>query len=89
MDIQTLITEILGTGLTQTEVANTVKCSQATVSDIARGLQKTTTLDLGLRILELHQKVVMKDETRRSPGRRSTDKKLGRREVAADLIIKK
>jgi transcriptional regulator with XRE-family HTH domain len=60
MDIQILISEILASGLTQTEVAKAIMCSQATVSDIARGLQKTTTLNLGLRILALHKKVAKK-----------------------------
>jgi plasmid maintenance system antidote protein VapI len=70
MDIQTLMTEILNTGLTQTEAAKTLKCSQATVSEIARGLQKTTTLDLGLRILELHNKSVGHGDKRSGKDRR-------------------
>jgi predicted transcriptional regulator len=81
MDIQQTVKEILGTGLTQTEVADIVNCSQATISDLATGKQTTTELQLGLRILELHKERTRKNGKRKSPGRRAADKTLGRREV--------
>jgi transcriptional regulator with XRE-family HTH domain len=75
MDIQLIVNEILETGLTQTDVATRVKCSQATISDLARGLQTTTKIDIGLRILELHAEVVKSSKKRRLSDRSKTRKK--------------
>jgi predicted transcriptional regulator len=88
MDIQQKVKEILDSGLTQTEVADIVKCSQATISDLATGKQTTTELHLGLRIIELHKERTRKNGKRKSPGRRSADQKLGRREVIINPEIK-
>jgi transcriptional regulator with XRE-family HTH domain len=65
MDIQLKVKEILETGLTQSAVAEKVNCSQATISDLANGKQSTTTIQLGLKIIELHQKVLRQSRSKK------------------------
>jgi predicted XRE-type DNA-binding protein len=57
MNIQSIVNEILNHGYSQKDIAEYVGCSQPTVSDISNGIQKTTNLDIGLKILELHKSV--------------------------------
>jgi predicted transcriptional regulator len=60
MDFQTLVTEIIATGKTQTWIAEKVDCSQSTVSDLANGNTKTPSFDLGRRLVDLHKNAVSK-----------------------------
>jgi transcriptional regulator len=71
MDIQITVKEILNTGLTQSEIASLVNCSQATISDIAAGKQTTTNLQIGLNLLELHQRLVKNKDHRTGIDRRA------------------
>lgn len=60
MNIPSKVKEILATGLTQKEAAEFVGCSQATISDLATGIQTTTKFEFGLKIVELHKSVCKK-----------------------------
>ena len=46
--------------MTQKEVADYVGCSQATISDLATGIQTTTKFEFGLKIVELHKAIFEK-----------------------------
>ncbi len=60
MNIPSKVKEILNTGITQKEVAEFVGCSQATISDLATGIQTTTKFEFGLKVLELHKSIQKK-----------------------------
>jgi transcriptional regulator len=75
MDIQITVTELLNTGLTQSEIANLVNCSQATISDIASGKQTTTNLQIGLNLLQLHERLVKNKDHRTGKDRRANRRK--------------
>jgi predicted XRE-type DNA-binding protein len=57
MNLQQSIKDILDTGIGQVELASILDCSQSNISFLLNGGTKTTKLELGLRILELHKKV--------------------------------
>lgn len=44
-------------GMTQKEIAEAVGCGQATISELATEKQKTTSFEVGKRLLDLHKKV--------------------------------
>ena len=57
MNFQALIKEILGSGMTQVEVAQTLSCSQAYISDLCLGKRgKSISYDLGVKVIALHKK---------------------------------
>ncbi len=60
MNLQQSIKDILDTGLGQVELANILDCSQSTISFLLNGETKTTKLELGLRILDMHKKITKK-----------------------------
>ena len=57
MNLQQSIKDILDTGIGQVELASILDCSQTTISFLLNGGTKTTKLELGLRILDMHKKI--------------------------------
>jgi predicted transcriptional regulator len=56
MDIQKSVSDLLGSGLSQQELANLVPCGQSTINAYAKGKRgKRPSLLIGQRILELHR----------------------------------
>jgi transcriptional regulator with XRE-family HTH domain len=56
MDIQKSVSELLGTGLTQDELAGLVPCGQSTINAYFKGKRgKRPSLEIGQRIIELHR----------------------------------
>ena len=60
MNLQNSIKEILDTGIGQVELAGILQCSQSNISFLLNGESKTTKLELGLRILNMHKKIIEK-----------------------------
>jgi predicted transcriptional regulator len=53
-----LLKEMRGSGMTQAQIAEAVKLSQASVSDLINGEVKTTEYTRGLRILHAHRQAM-------------------------------
>ncbi len=66
MDIKKITLELLETGMTQQELADLANCSQSTINAFAKGKRGSRpTLDLGLRLLTLHQERCAADTAKR------------------------
>lgn len=56
MDTQKITSDLLGTGLTEQELADLVPCSQPTINAFKRGDRgKRPSMNIGMRLLELHK----------------------------------
>jgi transcriptional regulator with XRE-family HTH domain len=59
MDTQTIVKEILGTGVTQDELAERANCSQALISAYLNGKRGSRpTYEIGARLMDIHRAVV-------------------------------
>ena len=59
MNWQSMINEILATGMLQQELAKKLDCGQAYISDLSNGKRgKRVSYDLGVRIISLHREYV-------------------------------
>ena len=68
MDTQTIVKEILGTGVTQGELAEKAHCSQALISAYLNGKRGSRpTYEIGARLMDIHRAVVGGDRRTRSP----------------------
>ena len=55
MDWKNIIAELINEGLRQTEIAQTAGVSQAVISDLLHGKQRTVAWEIGERLLALHK----------------------------------
>lgn len=56
MDTQKITTELLGTGITEQQLADLIPCSQSTISAYRNGARGSRpSLAIGLRLIELHR----------------------------------
>lgn len=60
MDWKQLLKELDEAGMTQTQIAETCGTSQATVSDLARGVTKNPSFSIGAAVVELHKRAFMR-----------------------------
>jgi len=59
MNWQSMINEILATGMLQQELAKKLACGQTYISDLSNGKRgKRVSYDLGVRIINLHREYV-------------------------------
>ena len=60
MNFRTLISDLIGSGLTQAQIAAAVGggCRQSTISDLHRGVIKEPTYSRGLKLVGLHRRVM-------------------------------
>jgi predicted XRE-type DNA-binding protein len=56
MSIQTMIDDLLGAGLTQTEIASAIGCQQSYVSKLHRGVVSRVAFDIGTQLTALHKR---------------------------------
>jgi transcriptional regulator with XRE-family HTH domain len=54
MQWNTLVSELMQSGMTQQEIGAAVGLSQPAISDIARGVTKSVTWDVGEKLKRLH-----------------------------------
>lgn len=68
MNWQTVITDIKsGLGITQAQLARRIGITQASVSDIERGIVKDPRYTIGNALMELHRKAARKRGTSAAP----------------------
>lgn len=60
MNTQSMLTELSALGMTQYQIAEACGISQPYVSDLIVGRRKTPGLDIGLRIINLHKRMMRK-----------------------------
>jgi predicted XRE-type DNA-binding protein len=58
IEFEILIKQLMEAGWTQTMIAEAVKCSQSTISDLARGVCKRVSYEIGHRLVALWLEVV-------------------------------
>lgn len=63
-----LLREMRATGMTQTEIAQAVEMSQASVSDMLAGHVTTTSYERGLRIIAAHRVAMRRRAAKAIPG---------------------
>lgn len=67
MDTKKLVSELLGTGLTQTALGEMIGCTQGYLSHIITGRRgKSVSYEIGSKIEILHERLVLKKRKRRS-----------------------
>jgi len=63
MDWKLIITELVASGSTQVQIAAVCGCSQATISELLRGLIKQPSYPIGEALLSMHKKHSRKKAT--------------------------
>jgi transcriptional regulator with XRE-family HTH domain len=88
--VLTIIKKLRSLGLSQSEISKRADVPQSRISDIENGKQSTISYEAGKRLEALLEAEIagVTGEKRRSPGRRATDKTLGRRSVEAKKVDK-
>ena len=63
MNWPVVIQELKARGFSQLEVAKQCGTSQATVSELSRGVTKSPSYELGAKLIQLHQQAAVSDST--------------------------
>lgn len=64
MDFQKITSDLLGTGLTEQQLADLVPCSQSTINAFRHGKRGARpSMLIGSRLLQLHKKLCKKRDT--------------------------
>lgn len=80
MDFQKIISELVERKLKQADIAEKCDCAQSTISELLNGKIKSPNYRTGKALIELHSEVIS-GKKKRTPGRRSSDYQIGRRQL--------
>ncbi len=60
MNWQELISDLIKSGMTQAQIAESAKCTQAFISDLYRGKKKGCDYEIGVALVELNEVIQKK-----------------------------